>query len=283
MAKTVFSDTPPQGTIVTAAFLNAVNRHRHTGRDNDGEGALDFAVDTGTSNAYVVALSPALDAVITGMPIYFKAANPNTGASTLNVNSLGAKALRKNGVDALAAGDIQAGQIVLVIYDGTYFQIIGLSAGHTGDIRMSLSSTPKTGEIKLNGAELSRSAYSRLWVWAQANSVVVPEADWQTAYWGAFSSGDGSTTFRVPDFRGEFFRGFDDGRGVDAGRVFGEWQADELKAHSHVISPSVTSDSGSSADGPDNNGDGANISATQETGGVETRPRNITVYVFIKY
>jgi hypothetical protein len=41
MSKTVFSDTPPQGTIVTADFLNAVNTHRHTGEDVDGAGALD--------------------------------------------------------------------------------------------------------------------------------------------------------------------------------------------------------------------------------------------------
>lgn len=125
MAKTTFSDTPPLGTIVTAAFLNAVNNHRHTGEDVDGAGALDYAADAGAANAYAITLSPALTGHVTGMPIYFKAANANTGASTINVNGLGAIAIKKHGALALAAGDIAAGQIVGVAYDGTNYQILG--------------------------------------------------------------------------------------------------------------------------------------------------------------
>ncbi len=39
-----------------------------------------------------------------------------------------------------------------------------------------------------------------------------------------FGVGDGSTTFNVPDLRGEFIRGWDNGAGVDSGRTFGSWQ-----------------------------------------------------------
>ena len=59
-----------------------------------------------------------------GTTISFKAANTNTGASTLNVNSLGAKAIKKNGTEALVAGDVQAGQIISVGYDGTNMQLL---------------------------------------------------------------------------------------------------------------------------------------------------------------
>lgn len=128
MGKTTYVDGNPAegvpGTIVTADFLNKVNNHYHTGRDVDGEGALAYAADSGAADAYVVTLSPALDEYITGMPITFKAANANTGASTIDVNELGAKTIKKNGSEDLAVGDILAGQIVTVIYDGTNFQLM---------------------------------------------------------------------------------------------------------------------------------------------------------------
>ncbi|OPY03781.1 MAG: hypothetical protein A4E60_00078 [Syntrophorhabdus sp. PtaB.Bin047] len=104
--------------------MNKVNNHYHTGRDIDGEGALAYAADTGEANAYVLTLSPALDAYIPGMPVCFKVGNANTGASTIDINGLGVKAIKKNGNEDLAVGDILAGQIVTVIYDGTNFQLM---------------------------------------------------------------------------------------------------------------------------------------------------------------
>jgi len=149
----------------------------------------------------------------------------------------------------------------------------------TGDIRFSLSPTPQADEVKLNGAALSRTTYAGLWAWAQANSVVVTDAAWAATSWGAFSSGDLSTTFRVPDFRGEFPRFFDDGRGVDSGRVFGDGEADMFKSHVHArgaiemqLTAISTGGSWSMA-----------TSDTASAGGTETRPRNIAVYAFIKF
>lgn len=127
MAKTLFVNGNPAqgilGTVVTAEFLNAVNKHHHTGRDVDGEGALPYAADTGAADAYAIALDPALDTYITGMPIFFKAANANTGASTLDINGLGVRSIKKS-IDAdLAPGDILKDQIIVVVYDGTNFQM----------------------------------------------------------------------------------------------------------------------------------------------------------------
>lgn len=68
-------------------------------------------------------LTPALAAYAAGQMFYFVAAGNNTGAVTLNINSLGAKSVTKNGTTALSAGDIKSGQTVAVIYDGTQFQI----------------------------------------------------------------------------------------------------------------------------------------------------------------
>ena len=55
------------------------------------------------------------------MVVYFKANTVNTGAATLNVNSLGAKTIVKGVSTTLNDGDIAAGQFCTVIYDGTNF------------------------------------------------------------------------------------------------------------------------------------------------------------------
>ncbi len=127
MAKTVFVDGNPSqgiaGTVVTAAFLNAINNHRHRGLDQDGDGAIDYAADTGGVNTYAIALTPALTAHVVGMPIYFKVTNTNTGAATLAVNGLDPVAIKKNVSEDVAAGDLIAGKIVTVIYDGVNYQL----------------------------------------------------------------------------------------------------------------------------------------------------------------
>lgn len=114
------------GAITVPPVANTWTNHRHRGTGADGDGALDYAADTGAANAYVVTLSPALTAHVTGMPVRFKAAHANTGASTININGLGAVAIKKYSNTALNAGDIALGQIVEIVYDGTYYQLISL-------------------------------------------------------------------------------------------------------------------------------------------------------------
>ena len=83
-----------------------------------------YAADTGSSTAYVVTMSPAVGAYQTGQSFVFKAANANTTTTpTLNVNSLGAKTITNPDGTALVVGQIAAGALIKVIYDGTYFQI----------------------------------------------------------------------------------------------------------------------------------------------------------------
>ena len=69
-------------------------------------------------------MSPTLTAYAAGQLFYFVAVGANTGAVTLNIDGLGAKAVTRDGASALAAGDINSGEIVVVIYDGTRFQMI---------------------------------------------------------------------------------------------------------------------------------------------------------------
>lgn len=130
MSKTTFSDgnasTGVLGTIITAGFLNALNTHRHMGTDADGDGALDYAATSGSANAYLLSFSQALPAYITGMPFFFKASFSNTGAATMNINSLGAKAVKKNVSDDVETGDIIEGKLYMGMYDGTNIVIINI-------------------------------------------------------------------------------------------------------------------------------------------------------------
>jgi hypothetical protein len=69
-------------------------------------------------------MSPNLAAYATGQMFYFVAAGANTGAVTINIDSLGAKSITRDGTTALAAGDIQSGEVCVIVYDGTQFQLV---------------------------------------------------------------------------------------------------------------------------------------------------------------
>lgn len=88
---------------------------------------FSYAGASGT-NALTVTLPVAPSSYNTGQTFTFKTASSNTGSVTLNVNSLGAKTIKKifDGAKSdLSSGDLISGQMVTVIYDGTDFQIVG--------------------------------------------------------------------------------------------------------------------------------------------------------------
>ena len=93
-----------------------------------GSTSSHFAVDTGNADVYVIDPADNPSGYVAGQMFSFKAKNSNTGASTLNVESLGAKNIKKydsdGTLDALEAGDIIEDQIVRVTYDGTQFQLV---------------------------------------------------------------------------------------------------------------------------------------------------------------
>jgi len=90
------------------------------------------ATDTGTANAHVIALSPAITAYAAGQAITFKSNNASTTTSTVNVNGLGVKTIKKKHDKNIEAGDIEDGSIVTVVYDGTNFQMTSQAATDDG-------------------------------------------------------------------------------------------------------------------------------------------------------
>jgi hypothetical protein len=123
------------------------------------------------------------------------------------------------------------------------------------------TATPPAGWLKCNGAAFDKNAYPQLAL--------------------AYPSG------KLPDLRGEFIRGFDDGRGVDTGRQLLSAQADSFAAHTH-LAPTYTGDV---PPGPDNY-EVASTShpgydyfpevPTSTTGGTETRPRNLAFHYIVR-
>lgn len=89
---------------------------------------IAHATAAGT-DTYTATLAPAITAYATNQKVYIKFTNANTGAATINLNGLGAKAIKKSGTAALVAGDISAGQILCLVYDGTNFQVVGGGGG----------------------------------------------------------------------------------------------------------------------------------------------------------
>lgn len=78
--------------------------------------SISYATDTGAVNALAVTLTPAPTAYADGMPVCVKVSNTTTGAATLNVNNLGAVALKNGDGSAVGAGDLVAGVPVTFRY-----------------------------------------------------------------------------------------------------------------------------------------------------------------------
>jgi len=131
-----------EGTPITTADLNAaalpsVVLDGTVGASDIDAGAITntkitpgtiCAVTTsGSANAYVASPSPAVPALTANTWLFIKSNFSNTGAATLNVSGLGAVAIKKLNNSDLQAGDIQSGQEVVVVYDGTYWQMVSES------------------------------------------------------------------------------------------------------------------------------------------------------------
>lgn len=157
----------------------------------------------------------------------------------------------------------------------------------TGGVLYMATNTTPTGYLKCNGAAVSRTTYASLFA----------------VIGTTYGSGNGSTTFNVPDLRGEFVRCFDDARGVDSGRAIASTQSADFAEHQHRTShPSNAPNVGNATNygtQPPNPWNGStpgpieydvsyqNFNSprpkTTPTGGNETRPRNVALLACIKY
>jgi len=120
-----------------------------------------------------------------------------------------------NKIFSVGEGDSNV-RVTNTIYAGAFSgdgsNLTGIDAGApAGSIMYHAGSSAPSGYVKANGASLSTSTYSALF------SAI------------GYTYGGSGGSFNVPDLRGEFIRGWDDGRGVDSGRSFGSSQGDAMR------------------------------------------------------
>jgi len=120
-----------------------------------------------------------------------------------------------------ATGDIRFNTTLTQFegYNGTGWGEIA-NGVPAGSVFTFATTTPPSGYLECNGAAVSRSTYASLF-----SSI--------STTWGV---GDGSSTFNLPDLRGQFVRGWDNSAGVDSGRSFASSQSDQNKQHNHTAS-----------------------------------------------
>lgn len=135
----------------TGIAVGAGNKYvTQTGLQHSAE---QYAADAGASDAYAITLSPVPDSLTNGMVVKFKANTVNTTSCTLDVNSLGAKTIKKSYNVDLATGDIKAGQLVSVIYDGTNWQMLSPIANSfagkfaSGNVQYAMTTATGTQNI----------------------------------------------------------------------------------------------------------------------------------------
>ena len=204
-----------------------------------------------------------------------------TGNTSLKL-PVGTTAQRPTG----ATGDIRYNSTLSKVeaYTGSVWENVG--GVPAGAVNAFAHSSVPSGWFECNGAAVSRSTYATLFAAISTT-------------WG---TGNGSTTFNLPDLRGEFIRGWDNSRGVDSGRDVGTYQAGQNESHTHSVTDPghahtwVRQDSQNDAGyrpWPASNNDV--VANTQNTGssttgisiasqgGTEVRVRNKALMYIIKY
>lgn len=233
----------------TAYMVAATDR----GKMIDCTGTFDLTIDA------IATLAPS------GAGFAFAVANGGTGSITINPDL----SETINGVATFVLGPNES---CIVMTDATaagWRAILVGSGGSAGEVAYFAMNTAPTGWLKANGAAVSRTSYAALF----------------DAIGTTFGVGDGSSTFNLPDLRGEFPRGWDDGRGVDAGRVFGSAQAHAMQTHTHKQSFADSYVPANPESGMIQRGENAGPLVDSGPAGTssETRPRNIALLACIKY
>lgn len=224
----------------------------------------------------------------------------------VTVTANGVQLIILNGGYADSSIYMHDGETLFLLRAGGYWQVIAfrgnfVDVGQPIDGYINVQNT-----LPRNGSLLNRDDYPRLWKWINEKvpgNMKVSDATWSSdplingvsrpLYRGLFSTGNGSTTFRLPDDRGMFNRYLDLGRGLDTGRTgntAGSFEDMLIQAHSHELGYYKNDTKGGDQQNAYylGNDTGAtplpsNVYYTKSFGGSETRPINTAKIPLIKY
>lgn len=201
--------------------------------------ATYVATVSGDSTAGTITLTTvwSVASYTAGMTLAFVAPFTNSGSVTVNVDGAGAKTITIARV-GLTGGELVSGKLSTIRYDGTYFQLdyVAPTAFAVGSIVAWPLATVPSGWLECDGSAVSRATYAALY------------AKISTTY----GTGDGSTTFNLPDYRDYFLRGYSS-TGTDAasrtdrgdgttGASIGTKQAAATLPHAHDFTATTDED-----------------------------------------
>lgn len=172
--------------------------------------------------------------------IFFRPVNPNSASHQATLSNLGVFTAET------FSGPLPASDLTGTISDATHGSRAGgsLHADATASTSGFMPSTDKakadnggfapTGAIMAFASQNARTG----WVYCNGQEILRTgvNADLFTDIGTTWGPGNGINTFNVPDFRGVFLRGYDNGRGLDAGRVFAQFQSFGMQSHTHTAS-----------------------------------------------
>ena len=185
-----------------------------TGMFRSGANTIGFS----TSGTTRVSISDAGLDVVNGLPIRLQ---DSSGAPFVSLQS--PSSLSGNVALTLPSSITNGGFLQTDGSGNLSFQIV--AGVPTGAVFCVAVATIPTGYLECNGAPVSRTTYAALFSFIGTQ----------------YGAGNGSSTFNLPDLRGEFVRGFDNGRGVDSGRGIGSSQSGQNLSHDHDADASATS------------------------------------------
>lgn len=297
LVEATYTDTDVGSTLLP--YYNATNPTQpYSGPANDGinqmtirRGVCTLAIKAGAAAATGMQVTPSPDANNVGLWVVTVAYGATTissgNISAYSPSSMISETLTQKISQATAdarytqpATRAQAAAgtstTLAITPDDLLYVLSLLGLGSTpGDVKWSACTTVPNGWLECNGSAVSRTAYASLY----------------SAIGVTYGSGDGSTTFNLPDLRGEFVRGWDHGRGVDSGRAFGSTQTDQMQGHLHQLPNVPEQGTGYGYTGTS----GVNNTPINSTGdpvtdgtngtpryGTETRPVNVAMLPLIK-
>lgn len=230
------------------AFMDSIKNQGYATADFVNQRVMTggYGETTNAGNAYSVNLNPAPDALVSGLRVVVKINAANTGASTLNVNGLGAKGIKKANGSGLSSGNLKAGSIYTMVYDGSAAFILQGEGGEYGTATAADVLAPATigtdagivqGTLPNRSAENHHMPGLELSIFAGDRIFIKPP-------WGAYN-GASWVTAPAPWLTAENLR-----KGVQAGPITGELEPNAVIAGDKLVHASSRGEFGHNTQTP---------------------------------
>ncbi len=195
--------SPPDVAAVTKALSANINDldaavvvafDKLPTENNLKRGTVNYAVDTGVVNAYLIDLPHVPSGYVDGLLISFRPLNTNTNSATVNVNSLGVKSVRRGDGTALSAGDITVGAPITARYSTAtgYFHMSANSSVDAAAAAASASAAATSASSASSSASSASSSAST--ATTQASTATTQASNAATSATNAASSATTAST-----------------------------------------------------------------------------------------